>query len=215
MVRSSPTDERRIDDSPTETPAVPEDALAWLFDGPAPRPEGSTRDAPVASPAGVDAGDPLWRLFDAAVVAPAPDEPRTSPAASPESGTAAGSDAALDSGAADPIPFEITADDVRAMFERAYGAVEEAERTPADPPVETQSGPRVDPPTPAETQCPSCYGSGTRLCSSCGGSGSHTTSYTTTDWDGSVEYVTDQYPCGCSGGTVSCGRCGGRGTVPR
>jgi len=60
-------------------------------------------------------------------------------------------------------------------------------------------------------QCGACSGMGTVTCSSCGGMGSHTVSSTRVDWEGNTEYVTDYVPCGCAGGRVVCGTCGGAG----
>ena len=60
-------------------------------------------------------------------------------------------------------------------------------------------------------QCGYCSGSGMVTCSSCYGMGYHNSSYTRTNWDGSVEYVNEQIPCGCSGGRSVCSACGGSG----
>ena len=111
-----------------------------------------------------------------------------------------------------PEPPEITDADVWRMIE-GWGFGEGD--VDADSPPETPMPVADSTPILREVQCPSCYGSGTQLCSSCYGSGFQTTSYTTTDWEGNVEYVTDQYPCGCSGGSVACGACSGRGVVYR
>ena len=72
---------------------------------------------------------------------------------------------------------------------------------------------RSAPPEPTQRQCGACAGSGRVSCSSCGGYGYHTQSYTRVDWEGNTEYVTDQVPCGCSGGYSTCGSCGGSGWI--
>ncbi|WP_380676345.1 hypothetical protein [Salinigranum sp. GCM10025319] len=118
----------------------------------------------------------------------------------------------MDSVPTPPEPPEITDADVWRMIE-GWGFGEDDDET--DSTTTTPMPAAGSTPILREVQCPSCYGSGTQLCSSCYGSGYQTTSYTTTDWEGNVEYVTDQYPCGCSGGSVACGACSGRGVVYR
>jgi hypothetical protein len=60
-------------------------------------------------------------------------------------------------------------------------------------------------------QCDACSGSGRVTCTSCYGAGSHTQSHSRVDWEGNVEYVTESIPCGCAGGYMICGSCGGAG----
>lgn len=60
-------------------------------------------------------------------------------------------------------------------------------------------------------QCGACSGSGRVTCSSCYGHGYYTQSSSRIDWEGNVEYVTEQIPCGCSGGYTACSDCGGAG----
>jgi hypothetical protein len=140
--------------------------------------------------------DAIREMFDRAF---AIDEQEPEPRAEPEPTT--------------PEPPEITDADVWRMIEGwGFG---ETDRSDTDSTPSTPTPVNDSTPTPRGVQCPSCYGSGTQLCSSCYGSGYQTTSYTTTDWEGNVEYVTDQYACGCSGGSVACGACSGRGIVYR
>ena len=94
-----------------------------------------------------------------------------------------------------------------AEVERAR-ELERRRREPRSPPPA-----RSAPPEPTQRQCGACAGSGRVSCSSCGGYGYHTQSYTRVDWEGNTEYVTDQVPCGCSGGYSTCGSCGGSGWI--
>jgi uncharacterized membrane protein YkvA (DUF1232 family) len=64
---------------------------------------------------------------------------------------------------------------------------------------------------PGRQQCGACAGSGRVTCSSCYGHGYHTQSSSRIDWEGNVEYVTEEIPCGCSGGYTTCPDCGGAG----
>lgn len=59
--------------------------------------------------------------------------------------------------------------------------------------------------------CTSCSGSGRTTCSSCWGIGYHTQSGSRVNWNGEIEYYTENIPCLCSGGQVTCGLCGGTG----
>lgn len=93
----------------------------------------------------------------------------------------------------------------RAEMERE----EEMERRRAKP--EPPPPPARSSPSPDRQQCGACSGSGRVTCSSCYGQGSHTQSYSRVDWEGNVEYVTENIPCGCSGGYTACGSCGGSG----
>jgi len=63
-------------------------------------------------------------------------------------------------------------------------------------------------------QCPSCYGSGSKVCSSCGGSGGRYESRTSYDWEGNPQYENEFVNCySCNGGYSTCGACGGKGYV--
>lgn len=69
-------------------------------------------------------------------------------------------------------------------------------------------------PTNREKQCPDCSGSSVQTCYSCGGSGGRYQSRVDYDWDGRPMYRDEWVNCySCSGGVISCTRCGGSGTV--
>lgn len=65
------------------------------------------------------------------------------------------------------------------------------------------------------TQCSYCAGSGRTTCSSCGGSGGRSESRIEYDYDNNPTYRDEWISCFCNGGYVSCGICGGSGSVAR
>jgi hypothetical protein len=83
-------------------------------------------------------------------------------------------------------------------------------RAPAAPQQPRTSGTRTG---SQSRQCGACAGTGRQTCSSCGGRGYHSYNRTRTRWDNSVEYYQENIPCSCSGGQVSCYRCGGSGRI--
>jgi len=91
---------------------------------------------------------------------------------------------------------------------RQAEAARERQRNQATP--QPAPSPRPSPGADRQ-QCGACSGSGRVTCSSCYGAGTHTQSYSRVDWEGNVEYVTENVPCGCSGGYTVCGSCGGAG----
>jgi uncharacterized membrane protein YkvA (DUF1232 family) len=95
--------------------------------------------------------------------------------------------------------------------QRRQAAAQRQQQARSQPQRPSQPSPTSGAPTARRQQCAACSGSGSITCSSCGGYGSHTRSSTRIDWQGHTEYVSEQVPCGCSGGRQICGRCGGAG----
>lgn len=64
-------------------------------------------------------------------------------------------------------------------------------------------------------QCGACSGSGQTTCSSCGGMGGRSETRIEYDYENNPMYREEWISCFCSGGYVSCGVCGGAGSISR
>lgn len=64
-------------------------------------------------------------------------------------------------------------------------------------------------------QCPNCSGSGQTTCSSCGGMGGRYETRIEYDYENNPIYRDEWVSCFCAGGYVTCGVCGGSGSVHR
>lgn len=112
---------------------------------------------------------------------------------------------------------------VRALMdglERLAAAAEQRRRQAAEARAREAERQRPQAPRPSASsvtmrgrQCPACSGLGSTTCGACGGYGYHTSSHSRVDWQGNTEHVTERTPCGCSGGRVTCRRCGGSGLL--
>lgn len=100
---------------------------------------------------------------------------------------------------------------LREAAQREAEAQRERQRLRQRPGSVSPPAPSRPSPGPERRQCGACSGSGRVTCTSCYGAGSHTQSYSRVDWEGNVEYVTENIPCGCAGGYMICGSCGGAG----
>ena len=99
---------------------------------------------------------------------------------------------------------EITKEQLQALTDAESATVRCPQAPAADRYVPAASS------APAQ-QCAACAGTGHVICSSCGGSGSHVVNGSRVGYDGEIEFYTDYLPCGCAGGSTTCGSCGGRG----